>query len=450
MKAHIKDLLHKLTGYYQRYGRRPESLYDLLLSLMMWELVSVREEAKGNGLKNTDPGMAYQNVMRRSVTPKAIATALRGCEKQYSALLKGLMLTDKENLDNLPDELWRFTSDTWIYFRNRHGDKQVLIDVADYLETQVADPRSEAGHLTPKAVVNAMVQYLVVEDGTSVYDPYPRTGNMLAAVAEKINSARIKGMLPAERLTQKIMLLRFLLLGKAEELLIDCVNNETKMDRAQEFDYIISNPPFGTRNTADPALPGVITGNWLRMAQGSNRLDVGFICHILSSLSKKGKAAVIVPVIYLSSHNTVVEALVKEIVDMNLLDMVVKLPGDLFANTKIASAILFFSKSRKDNQPVYFMDAAVDQKGKQFFDAESKLGEWIDQIKTNTADEDIWSTSVSIIKQNQYLLQPEQYKQVRELKEELKTAQQLWEACEELEQQLIQSRQVIKQFINQQ
>ena len=65
-----------------------------------------------------------------------------------------------------------------------------------------------------------------------------------------------------------------------------------------KFDIVTSNPPFGAGNPAQ--FPLAIDNHWKKITYKSNRATVHFLGHILSILSNKGKAAVIVPTIFLS------------------------------------------------------------------------------------------------------------------------------------------------------
>lgn len=446
MSLNIKNLLEQLRRYYKRSGRKPEGLYDLLLSFIFWEAVSEQKHAETG-----QSGILYNEIMRAGVSPKDVMAALRSCEKLIPHLPKKLLLPDKDSIDHLPDKEWQQICTEWIdYRKHRDGLGENTLEAAlDHLETLVADPRNDEGYLSPRAVTDAVVQYLDGGKGTSLYDPYPRSGNLLAAAAAQIGVAtNIKSASPPNRLAHKLMTIRFLLLNKSVNTLPDFHRRDTAP--ALSFDYILSNPPFGIGDI-DHMLP-YINNPWTTIAQkSSRRLDVAFLCHILSHLSDDGKAAVILPTIYLSSSNTVVSRLVKEIVDQNLLDVVIKLPRDLFATTKVATAVLCFDKARTQNQEVYFIDAtkAIEKKEKQVVLDACRLQKWINQVKRHTADKDIGKATTQLIAQHEYNLQPEQYLDAPGATAAIhKTAEQLWQECELLQQELVEAYSNIQKFLD--
>lgn len=444
MSQDIKKLIAQLQGYYQSSGRKPGGLYDLLLSFIFWEAVSEQEHTEAQ-----QPGISYSQGMHTDITPKEAMTALRSWKKLVPHLPKDLLLPDKDSIDHLPNREWQQICTAWIAYgkyKKRLGENY-LEAALDHLEILVANPHNDEGYLTPRAVIHAMVQYLEGGKGASLYDPYPRTGNLLSAAAAQIGAAtNIKGG-PPDRLAHKLMAIRLLLLNNNLNTLPH-ISHKLSTTTEQPFDYILSNPPFGT-GAIDHILPKT-NGVWTAIAQSSRRLDVAFLCHILSHLSANGRAAVIVPTIYLSSSNTVVGRLVKEIVDQNLLDVVIKLPGDLFATTKVATAILCFNKARQANQEVYFIDAAntIDKKEKQVSLDESELKAWLEQVKNKEVGRNVGMASVFQIIENEYKLQPEHYIKKTALIPAHQTAKALWQQCEQLELKWTTAREVVQQFLN--
>lgn len=113
----------------------------------------------------------------------------------------------------------------------------------------------------------------------------------------------------------------------------------------EKYDLIISNPPYGMR------LPNNITGMF-----GNIRTAEQFVIEKgIESLKSDGKLVVCVSQ-GLLFHSDQVYSLKKYLIENDLLEMVISLPGGLLTNTGISTTIIVIDKNKKDKGKVRFID----------------------------------------------------------------------------------------------
>lgn len=103
-----------------------------------------------------------------------------------------------------------------------------------------------------------------------------------------------------------------------------------------------------------------------------------FIQHIIHSLTDNGKAGVVVPTGFLTAQSGIDKKIRKYLVDNQYIDTVVSMPSNVFAETGTNVSVIFFNKSKQDDQ-VQLIDA-------------SKLGHNItenDKQRTELSQDDI-------------------------------------------------------------
>lgn len=81
-----------------------------------------------------------------------------------------------------------------------------------------------------------------------------------------------------------------------------------------------------------------------------------FLQHIISSLKDKGKAAVVVPTGFITAQSGIDKKIRQKLVDEKMLEGVVSMPSNIFANTGTNVSILFIDKLNKGD--VVLIDAS--------------------------------------------------------------------------------------------
>ena len=147
----------------------------------------------------------------------------------------------------------------------------------------------------------------------------------------------------------------------------------------RQFDYIVSNPPFKldfpeTREQ----LCAMSTRFWAGVPNVPKKIDPKkqkmpiytlFIQHVINSMKNNGKGAIVVPTGFLTAKSGVENRVLKYIVDNHIINGVVSMPSNVFANTGTNVSVLFFDNS-KINDKVILIDAS--KLGEEYKDGNSK------------------------------------------------------------------------------
>jgi len=232
-----------------------------------------------------------------------------------------------------------------------------------------------AEYYTPHAVSKIMAKILVDKKASNVtvYDPSAGSGTLLMNVAHEIGESNCT--IYSQDISQKSsgMLRLNLILNNLVHSIPNIIQGNTLLspffrenEKLKKFDFIVSNPPFKLdfsefRDELD------IPENSERFFAGlpkvpdkkkdSMPIYLLFLQHILSSLSPKGKAAIVVPTGFLTAQDKICLAIRKQIVDTGSVTGVVSMPSNIFATTGTNVSVLFIDFAQKKSN-VLFVDAS--------------------------------------------------------------------------------------------
>lgn len=285
---------------------------------------------------------------------------------------------------------------------NNNVSVDVLGDAYEYLIKRFADENkggTTAGQFyTPQEVVDIVVRYLKPQKGDTIYDPTCGSGGFLINSAKYIKAKtgnqkdiRLFGQEDVWN-TWAICSINMILHGldavikKGDTILSPehKMQNDDKQDVIRTFSKVCANFPFSQENWAKNGEPKKDKkGNAVTKKDGSPQLtyakewndpysrmkygtppysngDFAFIQHIISSIGKDGKAGIVCPqgVFFRGQSEKTeeedgkkrkadIEYLIRKgIVDSDIIDAIVVLPGNLFYGTTIPGAILFIDKNK--------------------------------------------------------------------------------------------------------
>lgn len=232
-----------------------------------------------------------------------------------------------------------------------------------------------AEYYTPKSVAAIMARMLVPDGaelrGVTCYDPAAGSGTLLMALAHQIGENRCQ--IYSQDISQKSsqMLRLNLILNRLVKSIQNIVKGDTLAEPAHKeqngslkrFDFIVSNPPFNLdfSDTRDK-----IAADTVRFFAGvpkatgkdlSNMpIYLCFIQHILFSLSKNGKAAIVVPTGFITASG-IGHKIRERLVNEGWLRGVVSMPSNIFATTGTNVSVLFIDKENK-GKDIVLMDAS--------------------------------------------------------------------------------------------
>lgn len=234
-----------------------------------------------------------------------------------------------------------------------------------------------AEYYTPHSIATIMA-HLLVGDTTDLhniecYDPSAGTGTLLMALAHQIGED--KCTIFSQDISQRSnkMLKLNLILNSLVSSLDHAIQGDTlvspyhKSDDGQElrnFDFIVSNPPFkmdfsDTREkiAAMPARFWAGVPNVPAKKKESMSIYTCFIQHVINSLKKTGKGAVVIPTGFITAKSGIESKILKRIVDDRIVYGCVSMPSNVFANTGTNVSVLFLDNSR-NNEQVVLIDAS--------------------------------------------------------------------------------------------
>ncbi|MDH7942527.1 class I SAM-dependent DNA methyltransferase [Pseudohongiella sp. SYSU M77423] len=254
---------------------------------------------------------------------------------------------------------------------------------ATIFEYLIKDYNSNSGgkyaeYYTPHAVARIMAAILVPTEqqgkvkNVSCYDPSAGSGTLLMNVAHAIGENRCS--IYTQDISQKSSnLLRLnLILNNLVHSIPNVIQGNTILHPfhrdgkdLKRFDYIVSNPPFKMdfsdfRDELDSKenKERFFAGIPKIKAKAKDKMEIYqlFLQHIIHSLKKGGKAAVVVPTGFITAQSGIDKGIRKYLVEHKMLAGVVSMPSNIFATTGTNVSILFMDDSNKDR--VVLIDAS--------------------------------------------------------------------------------------------
>jgi len=137
-------------------------------------------------------------------------------------------------------------------------------------------------------------------------------------------------------------------------------------DQLMKFNCVVANPPFSLDKWGAENAENDPYNRFWRGIPPKSKGDWAFISHMVEiALEKQGRVAVVVPhgVLFRGASEGRIR---KKMIEENLLDAVIGLPGNLFPTTSIPVAILVFDRSREKGgvrencKNILFIDASCD------------------------------------------------------------------------------------------
>lgn len=290
-------------------------------------------------------------------------------------------------------------------FANPELDKRVLGDVVDiftnidmggieeskdllgrtyeYCIAQFASHEGKGGgeFYTPSCVVKTIVEVLKPFNNCRVYDPCCGSGGMFVQSAKFIEahsgnrgSVSVYGQ-EANADTWKLAKMNMAIRGIDADLGPN--HGDTFFDdlhKTMRADFIMANPPFNLSNWGQEQLTDDV--RWKYGTPPAGNANYAWIQHMIHHLAPNGKLGLVLANGALSTQTGGEGDIRKNIIEADLVEAIVALPGQLFYATQISVSLWFISKNKK-------------QKGKTVFIDARKMGYMADRTHRELSDEDI-------------------------------------------------------------
>lgn len=272
---------------------------------------------------------------------------------------------------------------------NEHYD--FFASVFEYLikDYNTAGGGKYAEYYTPHSIATIMARLLVGDSkdlhNIECYDPSAGTGTLLMALSHQIGED--KCTIFAQDISQrsnKMLKLNLILNGLVTSLdhavqgdtLAEPYHKSDDKQSLRQFDYVVSNPPFkmdfsDTREKLDkmPARFWAGIPSVPPKKKESMSIYTCFIQHVINSLNKDGKGAIVIPTGFVTAKSGVENKVLKHIIDEHIVYGVISMPSNVFATTGTNVSVLFFDNS-KTTEKVVLIDAS--KMGEDYQDGSNK------------------------------------------------------------------------------
>ena len=264
--------------------------------------------------------------------------------------------------------------------------KDMLGRVYEYFLSQFASAEGKKGgqFYTPAHVVRVLVEMLAPYKGR-VYDPCCGSGGMfvqsekfIEAHSGRIGDISIYGQ-ESNYTTWRLAKMNLAIRGIDAQIGHgDTFHN----DRHPELkaDYVIANPPFNDSDWRGELLK--TDKRWVYGVPPAGNANYAWIEHFISHLAPTGLAGFVLANGSMSSNQSGEGEIRKAIIEADLVDCMVALPGQLFYATQIPVCLWFLAKYKKNGR-------FRDRRGETLFIDARKLGVLKNRVQRELTDADV-------------------------------------------------------------
>lgn len=266
--------------------------------------------------------------------------------------------------------------------------KDILGRVYEYFLSQFAGAEGKRGgeFYTPRSVVRLLVEMLEPYKGR-VYDPCCGSGGMFVQSEKfveehggKVGDISIWGQ-ESNYTTWRLCRMNLAVRGIDADIKW---NNEGSFHkdefRDEKFDFVLANPPFNVSDWGGERLRE--DGRWKYGAPPVGNANFGWLQHIVHHLKPTGTAGVVLANGSMSSTQSGEGEIRKALVEGDIIDCMIALPGQLFYSTQIPVCLWFLARDKKNGK-------FRDRRGNVLFIDARKLGHMVDRTRKEFSDEDI-------------------------------------------------------------
>lgn len=264
--------------------------------------------------------------------------------------------------------------------------KDVLGRVYEYFLSRFASSEGKLGgeFYTPRCVVRVLVEMLAPYRGR-VYDPACGSGGMFVQSEEfveghggRIGEISIYGQ-ESNYTTWRLAKMNLAIRGVDADIRHgNTFHNDQLPDL--KADYVLANPPFNMSDWGGDRLKD--DKRWVYGVPPTGNANYAWVQHFISHLSPTGTAGFVLANGSMSSNQSGEGEIRKNIVEADLVDCMVAMPGQLFYSTQIPVCLWFLSRDKHNYR-------FRDRSGEILFIDARQMGTLVDRTHRELTAEDI-------------------------------------------------------------
>jgi type I restriction enzyme M protein len=264
--------------------------------------------------------------------------------------------------------------------------RDMLGRVYEYFLSQFASAEGKKGgqFYTPAHVVRVLVEMLAPYKGR-VYDPCCGSGGMfvqsekfIEAHSGRIGDISIYGQ-ESNYTTWRLAKMNLAIRGIDAQIAHgDTFHNDRHPDL--KADYVIANPPFNDSDWRGDLLK--TDKRWVYGVPPAGNANYAWVQHFISHLAPTGLAGFVLANGSMSSNQSGEGEMRRAIIEADLVDCMVALPGQLFYATQIPVCLWFLAKYKKNGR-------FRDRRGETLFIDARKLGVLKNRVQRELTNEDV-------------------------------------------------------------
>ena len=275
--------------------------------------------------------------------------------------------------------------------------KDTLGRVYEYFLARFASAEGKSGgqFYTPSPVVRVLVEMLAPYRGR-VYDPCCGSGGMfvssekfIEAHSGKLGDISIYGQ-ESNYTTWRLAKMNLAIRGIDAQIAHgDTFHNDKHPDL--KADYVLANPPFNDSDWRGELLKD--DKRWVYGVPPAGNANYAWVQHFIHHLAPTGLAGFVLANGSMSSNQSGEGEIRKAIIEADLVDCMVALPGQLFYSTQIPVCLWFLrrDKRRLPSPPGRGAggEGVRDRRGETLFIDARKLGSMVDRTHRELTDDDL-------------------------------------------------------------
>ena len=331
---------------------------------------------------------------RQSTIGQLIDNAMTGIERDNPAL-KGVLLRDyarpaldKTRLGQLIDRISNIQVGD-----EESRSKDVLGRVYEYFLSQFANAEGKKGgeFYTPRSVVGLLVEMLEPYNGR-VYDPCCGSAGMFVQSVEFIrahqsgngNGGRAMAAISiygqeSNYTTWRLAKMNLAIRGIDGQVAHgDSFHNDRHPDLKAE--YILANPPFNVSDWGGERIQD--DKRWQYGTPPKGNANFAWVQHMAHHLSPSGMAGFLLANGSMSSNQSGEGDIRRNLIEADMVDCMVALPGQLFYSTQIPACLWFLARNRSGGK-------RRDRRGEVLFIDARKLGRMVDRTHRELTGDDL-------------------------------------------------------------